>query len=108
MSYVIPKNVWQKLRDEEGYGVRGSYSGRGMFGETCAGFVTSNEFALGVDLGRLLGEDADKLTRKTRTDSMGRSDTIVYFPGVSLEGWTPKEKESVDDPDEEEEDEDEE
>lgn len=103
---LIPKSVWEAL-GEEGYGVRGDYSGRAMYGETCAGFTTGCEFALGIDLGRLMGEDAEKLANKARTDSMGR-DTIVYFPGVKLEDWQPeKDDRNEDDSDDEEDDEDE-
>ncbi|TXH53642.1 MAG: hypothetical protein E6Q97_12815 [Desulfurellales bacterium] len=67
--------------------VRTDYSGRGMYGETCLGLVTSQpmailgwRFALVLDE---LGLDPYEVLVKARTDSMGY-DTITYFPGVTL------------------------
>lgn len=90
---VIPKRVWEELQDS-GYGVRGDYSGRGMFGEKCAGFVCNygSLVSLGVELHQLMGDDAIDVAAKATTDSMGR-DTIVYFPGVQLEDWKDEEPE---------------
>lgn len=63
--------------------VRVSYSGRGMFGERCVGFVhVGAATAIGAGLGAVLGLDATKRLRAA-SDSMGRS-TITYFPGLQL------------------------
>ncbi len=56
------------------------YSGRGMYGRTCVGVVTEDEFSLGVSLALALGEDATSL--RPSTDSMGRSSIIVYFRNI--------------------------
>lgn len=76
-----------------------SYSGRGMYGKACVGVEVSNgsvgnlfaECLVGID------EHLDKdelpaileMLREAfsdmRTDSMGRNDTIVYFPNVKWE-----------------------
>jgi hypothetical protein len=61
------------------------YSGRGMMGETCFGFVTSvgEMMSLGIAMEHVLGEDrAERLVECASTDSMGH-DMIVYF-----RGWT--------------------
>lgn len=83
-------------------GLREDYSGRGMYGDTCFGFVTNDygsSFAFFVQLGivgaqneeQSLDDDSDYfdtgeaelLANSARTDAMGHS-TIVYFPGWSL------------------------
>lgn len=67
--------------------VRVDYSGRGMYGTTCVGFVIDgSEFGLAITMYDVLGEDVRDLTPST--DNMGRS-TIVYFPNLHLaEGET--------------------
>jgi hypothetical protein len=79
--------------------LRDNYSGRGMYGQECFGFVTNDygsPFAFFVQLG-IIGaqneedtsiEDSDyfdtgaaeQLAMSAQTDSMGRG-SIVYFPG---------------------------
>lgn len=71
--------------------LRDDYSGRGMYGRNCFGFVTSiaglaRFFAA---LGALAAEDEEleqlpgDLARNLSSDSMGR-DTIFYFPNFQL------------------------
>jgi hypothetical protein len=84
MAKTIPQNVWKEL-ENEGFEVRGDYSGRGMYGKTCAGFVSEEESAvkLGFLLHQLMGDDAINLVDNVRWDSMGRG-TIYYFPRYTL------------------------
>lgn len=74
----------------EGYAdeVRRDYSGRGMFGAACVGFVCGQGEAHGIIADCIAAEeDAERreelayIFGKARTDSMGR-DIIVYFPGM--------------------------
>jgi len=74
---------------------RSNYSGWGMYGKTCVGFVIQAHelVALGAAITRAFkdvderepeyGADVRMLAR-TRHDSMGL-DVIVYFPDVELE-----------------------
>lgn len=61
------------------------YSGRGMYGESCVGFVGSDRDAamFWLTLGQTDGDLARRLVRKMQTDSLGRS-TIYYFPGFAF------------------------
>lgn len=72
--------------DIEDDDVRRDYSGRGMYGESCIGFVIDiPDVSLGVALCAVLGESiAVDMARDAQADSMGRS-TIVYFPGWKVE-----------------------
>lgn len=77
--------------------VRTNYSGRGMYGKECVGFVVKQDelLTLGAAITLALVRDADgnysdvelgtlaSLMMKTRTDNMGY-DTIVYFPGLEF------------------------
>lgn len=77
---------------DAGLEVREDYSGRGMYGKTCVGFVVENGAELRT-VAELVGNEEDEYTRaelvilfrQARTDSMGRDSTIVYFPRVRLE-----------------------
>ena len=51
------------------------YSGRGMYGKTCIGFVTSNPTDLAAEIG----------VRGSRTDSLGLN-VIVYWPSIEDDG----------------------
>lgn len=76
-------------------GPRWGYSGRGMYGRTCFGFVGTMEdysnFLLGlVDVFYDQTEDIDtakylasQFGERVSTDSM-RYDTIYYFPGIQV------------------------
>jgi hypothetical protein len=84
--------------------VRWDYSGRGMYGRTCLGFVggvadlarffyqvglavalQEEEFTTRGEVeGALREEDARHLADVVTTDDVGR-DTIFYFPGVRVE-----------------------
>lgn len=71
-----------------------NYSGRGMRGAECLGFVVapSDVFAVGAACGEVLRRSGNvedvqllhALVTRARTDNMGLQ-TIVYFPGVTLE-----------------------
>ncbi len=69
-----------------GYNVR-SYSGRGMYGDSCLGIVADNVIATVVNV--LLNINIDEqydfldVFESARTDSMGMSD-IVYFPKLKV------------------------
>lgn len=75
---------------------RTDYSGRGMMGKECIGFVTENPAKFLMTLGAILAVDernADDAGATyeglcyydmvPRTDSMGL-DSIVYFPNVAV------------------------
>lgn len=76
---------------EDDYEIRPAYSGRGMGDRTCAAVVLPSpakvtEFmvALAVQLTENdRADDALRLARLTRTDSMGH-DVIAYWPGVEI------------------------
>jgi hypothetical protein len=76
--------------DEKDISLRTDYSGRGMYGQTCIGFVTDDEMSLGMDLIIYLKDagmdDVIDIFRNagSQMDSMGLS-TIVYFPSISVE-----------------------
>lgn len=64
------------------------YSGRGMYGEQCLGLVgkISACYAVIAALMYSVGaEDGLKLIKAAQVDSMGL-DSVVYLPGVILEG----------------------
>lgn len=85
------KHALQVAFENAGLDIR-SYSGRGMYGETCIGFTTDrnlgNAFA---DLISSLAHSSDSVNmeeladafRSMQTDSMGLG-TIVYFPGIEF------------------------
>lgn len=65
-----------------------SYSGRGMFGDTCFGLVGSRNDVIRffMELVKAGKEElADDLLNAMSTDNMG-FDTIFYFPRFQLEG----------------------
>lgn len=84
MAKTIPHSVWTEL-ESEGFSPRSDYSGRGMYGKTCAGFDTDDDkgVRLGFLLHQLMGDDAVNLVDSVRSDSMGRG-MIYYFPGYTL------------------------
>lgn len=69
--------------------VRTNYSGRGMYGAECVGFVVREDTLLAT-VAEMVAETEDederqdfaKLFRRARTDSMGRDSVIVYFPSM--------------------------
>lgn len=72
----------------DGLGLRPrSYSGRGMYGETCLGVTVNNPVNVAFELGRLFDDEfgPDKPSPRVAWDSMGR-DYILYFPSVPFEG----------------------
>lgn len=70
---------------QKGCKYRDNYSGRGMFGRTCAGIVTNNA---NRTIGKLIeylvrqGIDYEEALGNICTDNMGLG-FIVYFPSVS-------------------------
>lgn len=73
--------------------VRTNYSGRGMYGAECVGFVLQNcvpyIFALANAIADATIRDMntteyDQIVAATEQDDMGL-DTIIYFPGVAYE-----------------------
>jgi len=77
----------QEIFEMEGFKTR-SYSGRGMYGESCLGVEIGGDKELGRIISALiLGvEDCSRdavaaAVKNLRTDSMGPG-TVVYFPGV--------------------------
>lgn len=69
-----------------------SYSGRGMYGESCVGVTCDNPFKVIAELAFMAGSDVAEenyslaqdilqVLGETRSDSMGRS-TIIYWPRV--------------------------
>lgn len=66
-----------------------NYSGRGMFGKTCVGFVVKphEPAALGAAVALALADHPElvrNMMLSLNSDDMGRN-TIVYFPTVTLE-----------------------
>lgn len=79
--------LWDSDIDME-EGPRWGYSGRGMYGKTCFGFVGSMEnygaFLVTMALTLEAGEDfAREFASRVATDSMG-FETIFYFPGIRV------------------------
>ena len=71
--------------------LRTHYSGRGMYGQSCIGFVTDlSLFSLGLELALFLDgknktELIDTFSRaRVNEDSMGLS-SITYFPSIQAE-----------------------
>ena len=91
------------------YGIR-SYSGRGMYGDTCLAVNVDrgfSAFSLGVQLAVFLDEDdehrehdrVELVELEVREDSMGRGG-VVYFPGITWDAKWGDEEESEDNQDE--------
>lgn len=79
---------------------RSDYSGRGMYGGRCFGFVTGSPLKIGYAVAAVFGVDSllidsdedegrveigERLMRSVAMDSMGY-ESIVYFPGWTVEG----------------------
>lgn len=73
--------------------IRANYSGRGMYGAECVGFVIQNRvpyiFALANAIADATIRDMntteyDQIIAATEQDDMGL-DTIIYFPGVTYD-----------------------
>ncbi len=81
-----------EILEDAGYELR-SYSGRGMFGDTCVGFIidaSDSLLTVGAELADSVYEIDERASllrviRGAKTDSMGLS-TIVYFPRMKWEG----------------------
>ena len=89
---IINREQLDLLEDfcnEHGYDLREDYSGRGMMGDGCIGFVTSdNGFTVAMNLVDSLKDEDNELldifkNAGSRTDSMGY-DGIIYFPSISF------------------------
>jgi hypothetical protein len=68
-----------------------SYSGRSMYGEGCLGIVLdfSELMRFAIDMHEACPATAELLAdSQIRTDSMGRSSDIIYWPHIQLTGTT--------------------
>ena len=83
-------DIFTSVVEEEN--IRTDYSGRGMFGSQCFGFVSENPLATFADILDSINEsennfdliyDLSQMLRDAKTDSMGYS-TITYFPSYSV------------------------
>ena len=89
---LINKEQVKKLEEfceEYDYNFRPTYSGRGMMGRTCVGFVTDDtEFKLAMSLVCHFGRDEEIVDlfvqSSSASDDMGMS-TIIYFPNLSID-----------------------
>ena len=108
MSYKISQELLDQIVHRIGdevvsmrateFDVRANYSGRGMYGKNCIGFVIDSDpmfFVMGLGVILADMENADDLFTvddqlfgwydlRVASDSMGMS-TIVYFPNLSLD-----------------------
>jgi hypothetical protein len=94
MSYQLTDWDLEQITDTLDMYEAGSvmeYSGRAMYGAQCLGIVTPDVASAFMILGSALadlGNDGNALTRKllreVRTDSMGRDETVVYFPSITM------------------------
>lgn len=78
-----------ELADEAGLEWREGYSGRGMYGKECPAIVSAEPHIVGMKL-MLAAElhEQDALVdafEDARTDEMGRTKTILYFPRLATE-----------------------
>lgn len=69
--------------------VRTNYSGRGMYGAECVGFVLQNYVPYIFALANALADatittEFEQIVAATEQDDMGL-DIIIYFPGVTYE-----------------------
>lgn len=82
--------------NDAGYSLR-SYSGRGMYGDSCLGIVTENVVATVANVLFRIEPDNQcdflNVFESARTDSMGMSD-IIYFPTLKV---TPEIEEILED-----------
>lgn len=92
-QFVI--DALEEMGEDPEESIRDDYSGRGMYGTTCAGLVLDSSalifmVQLGAVISRELTDDDERedmmnalinMTDKAQTDSMGRYSQIVYFPG---------------------------
>ena len=90
---MIDYELLEELAFDAGGDVRATYSGRNMYGATCAGIVlrnTTDLITLGCSIqalylgGKLEADIHSELTSGAQLDDMGRS-LIVYWPNVSVE-----------------------
>jgi hypothetical protein len=69
-----------------------SYSGRGMFGKECVSFNVEHDKLIGeiaavVEVASINYQDDTvsefvRMLKRARTDSMGRSEIVVYWPSM--------------------------
>ena len=97
--------VLRSYLEKCGYDLEENYSGRHMYGKTCFGFIVDDDDPLKVfaQLIKYLilsatnaddAEDIDELTANLidgiKTDTMGKSSHIIYFPEIR---WDKEEEE---------------
>lgn len=84
--------MFKKIAEDLGMELRTDYSGRGMCGKTCIGFVhgtTNTEAAM--EIAFYVAKNfpyCDLINdfKNVRTDSMGR-ESIIYFPSIQVEDY---------------------
>ncbi len=92
----------EEFANQESLSIREDYSGRGMMGSKCFGFVIESQpYAVMIRLGQFLAENEElnliqSLTDSCRFDNMGY-DVIVYFPRVQWMELEEEEKEEFED-----------
>lgn len=85
-------DMLENFADQNNYEFRDEYSGRNMFGKECIAFtIEESHIQFAMKLQILLSDSGEEalslqMQRNCRTDSMGKSGTIVYFPTVQTEG----------------------
>jgi len=83
-------NAVQDFAEHIDVDIRCNYSGRGMFGRNCIGFITDMQpFTLAMDMAEYAADDDDFPIAAFRNagpsvDDMGMSG-IIYFPSISIE-----------------------
>lgn len=83
-------DIIKKFCDEQGYGFRESYSGRGMYGKECVGINCEYPLTVIVELFSFLLENdidpwaANDYLHDAKEDSIGLG-RILYFPNILCE-----------------------
>ena len=88
------RDIEDQLEDwDQNFETRRDYSGRGMYGKECIGFVTDQPMMLAMALTAILidlrSQDIEGVPEwsdlTVRTDNMGMS-SIIYFPNWRFDG----------------------
>lgn len=90
MNEELRTNI-ETFCEDNGYGYRDDYSGRGMFGRTCVGITCDEPMRAVMELTAYLmeampeagGYDLVDTLGTPKMDSMGCS-SIVYFPNLEV------------------------
>ena len=87
---TISRKLYGILAERLGEDFRDDYSGRGMFGKRCLGFVFSSAYKFYCEMHKIVLDNGEANAFLSgdftcMQDSMG-FDTIFYFPDISVEG----------------------